>query len=48
MIKIDMEMPESCDECLFNDEGYCPIIGWRVDFYETMVYEACPLDEVEV
>lgn len=58
MIKIDMEMPRTCSECLFYSGyklGLCLAsdndIWDRMDFNETYVTEErhtdCPLQEVD-
>ena len=47
MIKIDMEMPDSCEECLLNYEGYCQAIGLRVDGYDVSIHCNCKLIECE-
>lgn len=51
MIQIDMEMPESCDECRFLDEQYyiCfALCGMSTyDVRRGFRHKDCPLEEVD-
>ena len=52
MIQIDMVMPKSCRECMFNERGICYLLprvpSWvEVDKYTTKRSEHCPLIETK-
>ena len=55
MIGIDMEMPKSCDECIFldNEHGACSIMpsvpAWKAECEKCTENRAehCPLKEIK-
>ena len=51
MVKIDMEMPTSCEECRFAVDGWCYVIRAEDEQPSELCYltrpEWCPLMEVQ-